>query len=107
MSRRLPAIALVFAGGFLLMGSSHTATPPVAPRKDRTQVFHGQSFLDPYYWLREKGTPDVEKYLEAESAYLEATASDLKPFSEALYKEMLGRSCTRPTTPASGSTSSS
>ena len=54
-------------------------------------MFHGRSFPDPYFWLREKGTPDVEKYLEAENAYTEATSADVKPFSEALYQELLGR----------------
>jgi oligopeptidase B len=73
------------------MGSSPVLTPPVAPRKEHTQVFHGRSFPDPYFWLREKGTPDVEKYLEAENAYTEATSADVKPFSEALYEELLGR----------------
>jgi oligopeptidase B len=47
--------------------------------------------VDPYYWLREKGSPEVVKYLEAENAYLEATTTDLKPFADALYEEMLGR----------------
>ena len=73
------------------MGSSPAPTPPQAPRKDHVQVFHGQSVVDPYYWLREKGTPEVEKYLEAENAYLDATSGDVKPFSDALYGEMLGR----------------
>jgi oligopeptidase B len=73
------------------MGSSPAPTPPAAPRKDHTQVYHGQSFADPYYWLREKGAPDVVGYLEAENAYLEATTADLKPFSETLYEELLGR----------------
>ena len=31
------------------------------------------------------------EYLEAENAYTEAMTEDLKPFSDALYKEMLGR----------------
>ena len=47
--------------------------------------------MDPYYWLREKGSPDVVAYLEAENAYTEATTADLQPFSKALYEEMLGR----------------
>jgi oligopeptidase B len=73
------------------MGSSPVLTPPVAPRKEHAPVYHGRSFPDPWFWLREKGTPDVEKYLEAENAYTEATSADLKPFSEALYQELLGR----------------
>ena len=73
------------------MASSPAPTPPVAPRREHAQVWHGKTFVDPYYWLREKGTPDVVKYLEDENAYTAATTADLKPFSEALYAELLGR----------------
>ena len=92
MSRSLATTLLAFfAAPLLSMGSSAAPTPPVAPRKDHAQVWHGRTFEDPYYWLREKGSPDVVSYLEAENAYTEATTADLKTFSEALYKEMLGR----------------
>jgi oligopeptidase B len=93
----MPAIAktaaTIVAGsaGILLMGQSSAPTPPVAPRKDHVQVFHGQRFVDPYYWLREKGTPQVEEYLEAENAYTAATSAELQPFADSLYTEMLGR----------------
>jgi oligopeptidase B len=83
--------ALLAVFGTLLLGSSSAPTPPVAPRKDHAQVWHGRTFVDPYYWLREKGSPDVVSYLEAENAYTEATTADLAPFREALYEEMLGR----------------
>jgi oligopeptidase B len=73
------------------MGSSAAPTPPVAPTKDKTHVWHGRTFVDPYFWLREKGTPAVEEYLQAENAYTEAMTADLAPFAEALYAEMLGR----------------
>ena len=73
------------------MGSSAAPTPPSAPRKDHVQTWHGRTFTDPYYWLREKGSPDVESHLRAENAYTEATTADLAPFAEALYAEMLGR----------------
>ena len=91
MNRPLALGLLALPAGLLLLGSSPAPTPPVAPRKDHAQVWHGRTFVDPYYWLREKGSPDVVKYLEAENAYTEATTADLKPFSEALYAEMLGR----------------
>jgi oligopeptidase B len=87
---RLP-LAVVSIGGLLLMGSSAAPTPPSAPRRSHVQTWHGQAYDDPYYWLREKGTADVEAYLGAENEYVEATTSDLKPFAEALYSEMLGR----------------
>lgn len=44
---------------------------------------------DPWFWLREKDSPDVVKYLQAENAYAESMTQDLKPFSEVLYKEFL------------------
>ena len=91
MKMSLATTFVVCSGGVLLMGSSPVPTPPQAPRKDHVQAFHGRSFVDPYFWLREKGTPEVEKYLEAENAYVEATSGEIKPFSEALYAEMLGR----------------
>jgi len=91
MSRALAPALLALAGGALLTGASPAPTPPVAPRKDHAQAWHGRTFVDPYHWLREKGTPEVEKYLEAENAYTEATSAHLKPFREALYAEMLAR----------------
>jgi oligopeptidase B len=63
--------------------------PPVAPCKDHVQVWHGEKVNDPWFWLREKESPDVVNYLQAENAYTEALAQDLKPFSEVLYKEFL------------------
>jgi oligopeptidase B len=90
MNRLLAPGLLAFSAGVLL-GSSPAPTAPVAPRKDHAQAWHGRTFVDPYYWLREKGSPDVVAYLEAENAYTEATTADLQPFSQALYEEMLGR----------------
>src|SRR5512143_992755 len=89
--RALVVIVFLFAGGALLIGAGPAPTPPEAPCKDHAQVWHGRTFVDPYYWLREKGSPEVVKYLEAENAYTEATTGDLKPFADALYEEMLGR----------------
>ena len=45
--------------------------------------------VDNYYWLRDKSNPEVIKYLEQENAYTEAKTKGLKPFEDALYKEML------------------
>jgi oligopeptidase B len=63
--------------------------PPVAKRIPHTEVWHGEEVQDPYFWLREKSNPEVIAYLEAENAYTEAMTAEIKPFVEALYKEML------------------
>mgnify|MGYP001006551909 CR=1 FL=1 len=65
--------------------------PPVAKRVERREVRHGATVIDHYFWLRDKSNPDVVKYLEAENAYTEAMTKEIKPFEDALYKEMLGR----------------
>jgi oligopeptidase B len=82
---------------FLLLGfistiamHSQTPTPPVAPHVDHRETRQGATVIDPYFWLREKASPQVKQYLEAENAYTEAMTGNLKPFSDAIYKEMLG-----------------
>ena len=54
------------------------------------------TMVDNYFWLREKSNPEVIKYLDAENSYTDAMTKELKPFEDALYKEMLGR-ISRPT----------
>ena len=82
---------------FLLLGllstipmHSQTQAPPTAPRIEHRETRHGATVIDPYFWLREKSSPEVVKYLEAENAYTEAMTGNLKPFSDAIYQEMLG-----------------
>ncbi len=65
--------------------------PPRAPMKEHLADWHGEKVNDPFFWLREKANPEVIKHLEAENAYTEAQTAGIKPFAEALYKEMLGR----------------
>ena len=65
-------------------------TPPVAPKVDHRETRHGATVIDPYFWMREKSSPEVRKYLDAENAYTEAMTAGLKPFSDAIYQEMLG-----------------
>jgi len=67
------------------------SVPPVATRKAHKEVWHGRTFQDPYFWLREKENPRVLAHLKAENAYTDAMTQDLKPFETALYQEMLGR----------------
>ncbi|MGA2184752.1 MAG: S9 family peptidase [Bryobacteraceae bacterium] len=66
-------------------------TPPTAPRVEHREVRHGDTVSDDYFWLREKSSPRVAAYLEAENAYTAAMTGSLQPFRDALYKEMLGR----------------
>ena len=77
--------------GLLSATVTNAQTPPVAPRVEHREVRHGATVIDDYFWLREKSNPKVAEYLEAENAYTAAMTKGLQPFSDALYKEMLGR----------------
>jgi oligopeptidase B len=67
------------------------AKPPVAKKVPRTIKLHGETLTDNYFWLREKASPEVKDYLEAENAYTAAVMKPTGDFQQALYKEMLGR----------------
>jgi oligopeptidase B len=64
---------------------------PVAKRRPITRVHHGDVFVDPYEWLRDKDDPEVIGYLEAENAYTEAQTAHLSELSDAIFGEIKAR----------------
>jgi oligopeptidase B len=66
-------------------------SPPVAPRRPTVLEAHGDSRVDPYYWLREKDNPEVLAYLAAENAYADLLMAPTESLQERLYREILGR----------------
>jgi oligopeptidase B len=64
-------------------------TPPVARKQPTPTHLHGQTLEDDYRWMREKDSPEVLAYLEAENAYTDASMESTKEFQAELYKEML------------------
>ncbi|MCU1260231.1 MAG: Oligopeptidase, partial [Bryobacterales bacterium] len=83
------SIAMLVLAHFAM--SETPVTPPTAKRVEHREERHGATVIDNYFWLREKSNPEVIQYLESENAYTEALSKDIKPFEDALYKEMLGR----------------
>jgi len=65
--------------------------PPIAPRHPHVTEVNGDTLRDDYFWLRNKGTPEVETYLRAEAAYAEAMMKPTEPLQKTLYGEMLSR----------------
>ena len=65
--------------------------PPVAERRPVRREHHGDEFLDPYEWLRDKQDADVIAYLEAENAYTEARTGHLSGLTEAVFGEIKAR----------------
>ena len=68
---------------------SSTVQPPIAKASPKTLDIHGTQLHDSYGWLREKGTPEVTEYLEAENAYTAAKMAGTESLQEDLYKEIL------------------
>jgi oligopeptidase B len=64
---------------------------PAAKKRPTVRELHGDRFVDDYFWLREKGTPEVTAHLEAENAHAESVMAPYKGLQDTLYKEMLGR----------------
>jgi oligopeptidase B len=65
--------------------------PPVARAEPKATPIHGESLPDEYAWMRNKGTPEVEAYLRAETAYAEAFMRPTEGLQRKLYDEMLSR----------------
>jgi len=65
--------------------------PPIAEKRPKIDVAHGDRREDDYFWLRERENPAVKAYLEAENAFAEQTLSPTRTVQEALYTEMLSR----------------
>jgi len=65
--------------------------PPVAKRVETRREHHGDVFIDPYEWLRDKSDPEVISYLEAENAYTEEATAHLAPLRQAIFDEIKAR----------------
>ena len=64
------------------IASALPAQPPIARRDPTPTTLHGVTLQDDYRWMRDKESPEVIAYLNAENAYTAAamapTASQLR-----------------------------
>lgn len=67
-----------------------TNSAPVARREPKQTSLHGHTLIDDYAWLREKSSPEVIAYLEAENAYSAALMNETETLQKDLYDEMVG-----------------
>ncbi|MEV0672324.1 S9 family peptidase [Mycobacterium sp. NPDC050441] len=65
--------------------------PPVAKRGNHRREHHGDVFIDPYEWLRDKDDPEVIAHLEAENAYAEDATGHLEPLRQKIFDEIKAR----------------
>jgi oligopeptidase B len=65
--------------------------PPIAKRIEHRREHHGDVFVDPYEWLRDKSDPAVIEHLEAENAYTEQITDHLAPLRQKIFDEIKAR----------------
>ena len=70
--------------------------PPVAAVRPHTSVWHGETLVDPYFWLRDQSYPTVDDpevlaYVSAENAYFEAHMKPVDGLVTTILAELEGR----------------
>ncbi|HEV7502221.1 MAG TPA: oligopeptidase B, partial [Vicinamibacteria bacterium] len=93
---RMPLALIALLGAAAIAGAAADPPPaplrpPVAAKEPHKTAIHGDTLVDDYFWLRHKGTPEVEAYLKSELAYSEAFMKPTEPLQQKLYSEMLAR----------------
>ena len=64
---------------------------PLARRAPVATTLHGETRVDEYGWMKEKGTPELEAHLRAENAYAEAVLEPQRALRTRLALELNGR----------------
>ncbi len=67
------------------------AEPPVARKIPVADTLFADVRVDDYRWMRDKSSPDVIAYLEAENEYTAAMTAHIVELTETVYQEMVGR----------------
>lgn len=67
------------------------ASAPLAARIPHRMTAHGQTRVDDYFWLRDRGDPKVVEYLTAENTHTEEALRRSQPLKDRLLGEMKAR----------------
>ena len=65
--------------------------PPVAKRVDHRREHHGDVFVDPYEWMRDKDNPEVIDYLKAENDFTDNATEGLADLRQKIFDEIKAR----------------
>ncbi len=66
-----------------------TIRPPQARQEPTPTTLHGHTLEDNYRWMRDKSSPELVAYLEAENAYTRSVMAPTEELQAKLYAEML------------------
>lgn len=71
--------------------SSTRMKGPAAKKINKELTIHGDTRIDPYYWLNDRENPEVISYLEAENAYTKDQLGHTDAFQTKLFEEIVDR----------------
>ncbi len=71
------------------VASNPPVHPPIARRDPTSTTLHGVTLHDDFRWMRDKSSPELFAYLEAENAYTAAVMAPTAELRTKLYDEML------------------
>ena len=66
-------------------------TPPSLPQRPHPITRHGDTRVDPYYWLMDRENEEVLSHLRAENDFLVSELAHLKPLEDELFEEIKSR----------------
>ena len=66
-------------------------SPPICKKIPKELSIHGHTRIDNYYWLNERGNPEVINYLNAENRYCDDVLKGTEKFQEKIFKEIKNR----------------
>jgi oligopeptidase B len=87
---RIVLIVFMISSLFIL-GCKNQPKPPAAKEVQYDLVMHGDTRVDPFYWMNERDGEEVLEYLNAENAYAEAIMKGTEKLREKLFQEIKGR----------------
>lgn len=65
----------------------HIPTVPIARMEAHERTVHGDTFIDPYEWLRNKDAQDTRDFIAAENAYTQERTAKLDSLRHTLFDE--------------------
>ena len=66
-------------------------TPPTVPQRPHDITRHGDTRVDPYYWLMDRESEEVLSHLRAENDFLASQFARLQPLEDEIFEEIKSR----------------
>ncbi|MGB1004627.1 MAG: oligopeptidase B, partial [Salibacteraceae bacterium] len=64
---------------------------PVAKKESKKLKIHGDTRIDPYYWMNDRENQEVIDYLNAENDFTKSVLKHTENFQDSLFHEMKNR----------------